>query len=85
MMKVYRMNECDTVLHNSFDEAVAYYDGITGVFEESKDHETGEEYEIASYQVYVNEPGDEPQKMTVKKGLESGLVELPTIFSSEGY
>lgn len=84
-MKVFRMNEFDTVLHNSFEEAVKHYDGFTGVFEECKDEDTGKEYEIDSYIVCVNEPGEETEKMSVKQALEEKRIECPIIFSTEGW
>lgn len=83
-MKVYRMNEIDTVLHNSFEEASKYYDDVTGCFEESKDDETGKEHDIETYKVFVNEPGGEPQRMTVEKGIKENLIDFPCIFTTEG-
>lgn len=82
-MKIFRMNEIDAVLHHSFDEAVKYYDGITGVFAECEDDATGEEFSIETYKVFVHEPGDEPHKMTVKKALEQNEIECPAIFTTE--
>jgi hypothetical protein len=78
------MNEIDTVLHTSFEEASKYYDDVTGVFEECKDDETGQEHDIETYKVFVNEPGDEPQRMTVEKGIEANLIDFPCIFTTEG-
>jgi len=83
-MKVYRMNENDFVLHNSFDEAVEYYDKTTGMFEECKDEDTGQEFDIDKFIIKVTDDNEEfLGKMTVKEAAEKGLVGVPDLFSYE--
>jgi hypothetical protein len=79
-LKIYRMNEGDTVLHYSFDEAKEYYDKQTGVFDECKDDETGEEYEIDVYKIWTHE--EDGELVTVKEAIDRKLITIPSIFST---
>lgn len=83
-MKVYQMNENDFILHNSLSEAITYYDGITGTFEENKDSSTGTEFEVDQFKVGGFDQNEERvEPITVKEAIEKGLTGIPDLFSYE--
>ena len=82
-MKVFRMNEHDTVLHFTLDEAIKFYNDVTGCYEECKDDQTGMEYDIEKFVINVNEFGDEPKESTVENALYNDDISFPSIFSTQ--
>lgn len=83
-MKVFQMNENDFVLHNSLEEAIAYYDQTTGVFKECKDSTTGTAHEIDTFRVHGTDDNETYHGlMTVKEAIEKGFTGVPDIYSYE--
>lgn len=74
-MKLYAMNDENHVLHNSWEDALAFYTELVGqdTFDEQRDESTGDEIEPSDYTAVIESEEGEIRG-TVKELIDKGFI-----------